>query len=242
MVTKLLVIGHWSSVLVVVLCIAVLNSCSGNSKQEQTPQQRAESEVARQTANAALKPASTFNSADIEAWHKAKDDAFRTETASPLTEFDKERFKGLAYFSPSEKYCVTARFEAFEDPETVIVETTQSDDYRKMKKVGVLRFTIGADSCVLAGYVDKKTLEDMPSEAVLSVYFKDATNGTETYESGRYLELPYKAGAATYTLDFNRAFNPFCIYNRLYSCPLVPPENRLRVRIEAGEKKYIQPK
>ena len=65
--------------------------------------------------------------------------------------------------------------------------------------------------------------------------FLDATSGTETYGAGRYLDLePDDDG--TWTLDFNLAYQPSCVYDPRYSCPLTPPENRLGVRVEAGER------
>lgn len=69
----------------------------------------------------------------------------------------------------------------------------------------------------------------------LFVPFLDATSGTETYGAGRYLDLePEEDG--TYTLDFNLAYHPSCVYDIRYSCPLTPAENRLPIRIEAGER------
>jgi hypothetical protein len=63
----------------------------------------------------------------------------------------------------------------------------------------------------------------------------DGTSGHETYEAGRYLDLePDEDG--TYTLDLNLAYHPTCVFSPYYSCPLTPEENRLAVRIEAGER------
>ena len=65
--------------------------------------------------------------------------------------------------------------------------------------------------------------------------FLDATSGTETYGAGRYLDLePEDDG--TYILDFNLAYHPSCVYDAIFSCPLTPAENRLPVRVEAGER------
>ena len=65
--------------------------------------------------------------------------------------------------------------------------------------------------------------------------FLDPTSGTETYGAGRYLDLdPEDDG--TYTLDFNLAYHPSCVYDPKFSCPLTPAENRLPVRILAGER------
>jgi uncharacterized protein (DUF1684 family) len=65
--------------------------------------------------------------------------------------------------------------------------------------------------------------------------FLDATSGSETYGAGRYLDLePDEDG--TYAIDFNLAYHPSCVYAPQYSSPLTPAENRLPIRIEAGER------
>jgi len=77
----------------------------------------------------------------------------------------------------------------------------------------------------------------------LFVPFRDATNGTETYGAGRYLldtaksaDLGAGSTPDTLVLDFNFAFHPSCAFDPKWSCPLAPPENRLDIRIEAGER------
>jgi uncharacterized protein (DUF1684 family) len=69
----------------------------------------------------------------------------------------------------------------------------------------------------------------------LFVPFLDQTSGTETSGAGRYLDLEPELDG-TYSLDFNLAFHPSCVYDPKFSCPLTPAENRLPVRIEAGER------
>lgn len=69
----------------------------------------------------------------------------------------------------------------------------------------------------------------------LFVLFGDATNGSETYGAGRFLYAAY-TGGDTVELDFNRAFNPPCALTGFAVCPLVPPENRMPFRVDAGEK------
>jgi uncharacterized protein (DUF1684 family) len=73
--------------------------------------------------------------------------------------------------------------------------------------------------------------------------FRDATNGAETYGAGRYLldaaksaDLGGNIARRTLILDFNFAFQPSCSFDPRWSCPLSPPENRLDIRIEAGER------
>jgi uncharacterized protein len=73
--------------------------------------------------------------------------------------------------------------------------------------------------------------------------FRDGTNGKETYGAGRYLldsaksaDLGGDLERRTLILDFNFAFQPSCSFDPRWSCPLSPPENRLDLRIEAGER------
>jgi uncharacterized protein (DUF1684 family) len=73
--------------------------------------------------------------------------------------------------------------------------------------------------------------------------FRDATNGTETYGAGRYLldtakgaDLGPGEAPGSLVLDFNFAFHPSCAFDPRWSCPLAPPENRLDLRVEAGER------
>ena len=69
----------------------------------------------------------------------------------------------------------------------------------------------------------------------LFVPFLDTTSGTETYGAGRYMDIePEDDG--TYSLDFNLAYHPSCVYDMRFSCPLTPRENRLPVRVAAGER------
>jgi uncharacterized protein len=77
----------------------------------------------------------------------------------------------------------------------------------------------------------------------LFIPFMDKTNGEETYEGGRYLDLRFadllKDG--TVLIDFNKAYNPYCAFSSGYSCPIPPLENRISIAITAGEKKFLKP-
>ena len=77
-------------------------------------------------------------------------------------------------------------------------------------------------------------------DGAMFVIFADRTNGKSTYGAGRFLYAePLEGGRVV--LDFNKAYNPPCALNSYSTCPLPPPENRLDVTIEAGEKKYLGP-
>jgi uncharacterized protein (DUF1684 family) len=69
--------------------------------------------------------------------------------------------------------------------------------------------------------------------------FRDLTNGGTTYKGGRYLGFKMEeVNEGKVTLDFNRAYNPWCHYDEKLACPLPPKENFLKLAIHAGEKKY----
>ena len=75
----------------------------------------------------------------------------------------------------------------------------------------------------------------------LFVVFGDSTNGKETYGGGRFLYADWPGPDGVVTLDFNRAYNPPCVFTPWATCPLPPPQNKLAMAIEAGEKTYTGP-
>ena len=74
---------------------------------------------------------------------------------------------------------------------------------------------------------------------LLFLPFNDTTNGKTSYGGGRFIdiEIPEK-GNSSIIIDFNKAYNPYCAYNKRWSCPLVPSENWLKIAVLAGEKKF----
>ena len=69
------------------------------------------------------------------------------------------------------------------------------------------------------------------------IVFADLTSGHETYAGGRFVYVPPARDGRT-VLDFNKAYNPPCVFTPHSTCPLPPPQNRLPIRVEAGEKTY----
>jgi hypothetical protein len=72
----------------------------------------------------------------------------------------------------------------------------------------------------------------------LWLVFADATNGAETYGGGRFLYTETVAADGSVVADFNLAYNPPCVFTQFATCPLPPPQNRLALRIPAGELAY----
>ena len=172
----------------------------------------------------------------IEAFRADKDDYFKNAGAgSPIPVADRAAFTGLPYY-PVDR---ALRFEgltvepyAGSEPSTFQIPTSDGK-LRPARRAGILSFELGGEQRQLTGYVFEG--DGDTDEAALFVPFLDATSGTETYGAGRYLDIePEHDG--TYTLDFNLAYHPSCVYDIRYSCPLTPAENRLPIRIEAGER------
>lgn len=170
--------------------------------------------------------------AQIAGFRQSKDEMFRNDPAnSPLPPAERAAFQGLLYFPVDPTYHVPAALtEDRVDPPVFMVLPTSQNKPRRMTRVGTLRFTIGGTAMTLAAFAGEGEGLDR-----LFVPFWDATNRLETYGGGRYLELD-RTPTGLYDLDFNRAYNPFCVYNVTFDCPIPPPENRLAIPIRAGER------
>ena len=166
---------------------------------------------------------------------KELDVFFKQDPASPLKEQQKEQFTSLQYFAPNEEFAFYAEFSLNKNPDTVQLLTTKGSEKRNILRYGI--FTVqdqNGSAFTLTGF---KSLEQ--EDDVIFIPFKDKTNGFDTYEAGRYLEVDEISTSGEYLLDFNRAYNPYCAYNKDYVCPLVPKENILSISIKAGEKRPI---
>jgi hypothetical protein len=165
--------------------------------------------------------------------HRAdKDEYFRGGHDSPIPAAEREAFTGLPYFPVDE----SLRFEgltlepyAGSEPANFQIPTSDGK-LRDAVRAGTFAFELGGGMQRLTGY----TFADGESESVF-LPFLDATSGSETYGAGRYLDL-YPEADGTYVIDFNLAYHPSCVYDPRFSCPLTPAENRLPIRIEAGER------
>jgi uncharacterized protein (DUF1684 family) len=155
-----------------------------------------------------------------------------------LIVFDPKRpqqveFEHLLYYSPDPRYAVNARLEKFTEQPQMKVTTT-----RKLEKTfyryGCVHFRLEGKDLTLTAL---KTSLEGPDSDTLFIPFKDATNGEETYEVGRFLDVPEPA-QSEFILDFNRCYNPLCNYSPAYNCPMPPLENILKIGIPAGEKTY----
>jgi uncharacterized protein len=174
----------------------------------------------------------------VQKERKEKNRNFKMGSTSPLADSQKVHFDSLSYFAPDKSYALTADLEAFEDPETVQMPLTDGKTEGYLK-YGKATFELGDKVHSLVVFLKQNPEPNKPPQ--LFVPFTDQSNGFETYGGGRYLDVPMPAqNAGTLVLDFNKAYNPFCAYNAAYSCPVPPKENRLPVKMLAGEKTYAK--
>jgi len=136
-------------------------------------------------------------------------------------------FTGRKWFPVDEAYRVTARFVPDAEPRTLPFPNVLGD-VETYESPGIVTFELDGQPY---------SLRAVSTGRGLWFIFRDLTSGEETYPATRFLNAPAPVDGVT-ELDFNKATNPPCAFNPNTTCPLPPQENRLRVRIEAGELDY----
>ncbi len=139
-------------------------------------------------------------------------------------------FDGIDHWEVDPDWCVEARFERAAD-RTVAVPDVVGTAETKPSPGDVVFERDGASFRLQA-------LEG-GERGELWLVFGDATNGSETYGGGRFLYTEPPNAESTVVVDFNRAYNPPCVFTPFATCPLPWPENRLAIRVEAGERAYL---
>jgi uncharacterized protein (DUF1684 family) len=137
-------------------------------------------------------------------------------------------FLGFTWFPIDTTYRVSGRFIADEKPRTAKVLNTYGD-VDEYTTEGVVEFTLEGRTLRLRPFTTR------PKRFYF--VFRDASSGHETYEAARFLYADLKDDG-TSVLDFNQAYNPPCAFNPYTTCPIPLAENRLPVKILAGEKAY----
>lgn len=169
--------------------------------------------------------------------HRKKQEEEMRSSTSPLLPKDKKKFKGLKYYPVNLDYRVKARFVKTQNPVLFKMKTTK--DYRNPDyvKYGEVHFALKGEQHLLEVYQSPDITRREGYEDYLFIPFTDATNGQETYEVGRYIEMRIPDSDEV-ILDFNLCYNPYCCYSPNYACPIPPAVNHLPIPIEAGEKKF----
>lgn len=142
----------------------------------------------------------------------------------------RKTFTGMKWYPVDEAYRVEGTFEPYDKPKTVQVPNLLGD-IDTMTSPGTVSFSLGGKTMHMAAISE--------NENELWFIFRDLTSGHETYPAARFLYTPTPVDGKV-SVDFNKAENPPCAFNAYATCPLPPEENRLQVRVEAGEKIYQQ--
>jgi uncharacterized protein (DUF1684 family) len=139
-------------------------------------------------------------------------------------------FVGLDYYENDPSWRVAAKFEPHPQGATIEVANVLGT-LEPMVNSGVVTFEHGGKKFRLEA-IDE-------GDGQLFLVFGDRSNGKETYGAGRFLyAAPPAAGSDAVVIDFNKSYNPPCVFTPYATCPLPPPGNRLDAVVTAGEKKY----
>ena len=160
-------------------------------------------------------------------------DFMKNDPESPLPDSLISKFNRLSYFAPDISYKVRATLERI--PGDDIINMATSDGASR----SYIRYAYAAFE-MLGGEHKLTLLKPVEEDQELFLPFGDKTNGESTYGGGRYINLEMTSGNKI-TIDFNLAYNPYCVYSPDFSCPLPPVENQLKVAINAGEKNFGLP-
>jgi uncharacterized protein (DUF1684 family) len=170
---------------------------------------------------------------DLDRFRAARDDLFASHPQSPIQ--DRKAFTGLRYF-PFDPAAVH-EVELGSGVGSMEIDTGGPDGVIRYRRLGIAETAYGP---LTLWWIDAYG-------GGLFLPFRDGTSGRESYGGGRYLTDTIKGthgrGVAVLSngrvrLDFNYAYNPSCVYDPRWACPLAPPENRLSASVRAGELDY----
>ena len=141
-------------------------------------------------------------------------------------------FAGIESYAADPSWRIEARFEPYPEPRTVRVPTVVEGLGWEPTVPGTLEFEVREKPLSLEAY---------RSDDGFLIVFADGTTGDTTYPAGRYLKADLPGPDGRTVLDFNKAYNPPCVFSDYATCPLAAPRNRLPVAVEAGEKYTEKP-
>ncbi|SFN87428.1 hypothetical protein SAMN04487989_105131 [Bizionia echini] len=169
-------------------------------------------------------------------WQRQQNADFKDASKSPLKAKDRKGFKTLDFFPVDSSAIVEATLKRTPDSDWFLMQTT-TDRVSNERIYGIVTFELQGRPFELAVYQGQDLMTKAGFEDYLFLPFMDNTNGDSTYGGGRYLDLRIPEGDHM-IIDFNKAYNPYCAYNAKYSCPIVPRNNYLDIKVEAGVKAF----
>ena len=172
---------------------------------------------------------------NLTEFQKELNASFKDVTKSPLAKNDRQNFVSLDFFDFDSSYVVKAVLIP-SSKDSIFNMKTNTDRMHSYNKYGKIKFKLYENYFELSVYKDNELITDQTDDE-LFLPFYDNTNGITTYSGGRYIDLKFSKDSIIY-IDFNKAYNPYCVYNYKFSCPIVPSENYIASEIKAGVKDY----
>ncbi len=169
----------------------------------------------------------SLGSVEIIAMDRGGHVALRIRDSSQVAELA-DRLPEIPTFPLDPRWVLAATFEPAARGETFAVPNVTERTYDQ-SFAGTISFSVGGETYRIGAIGAALTQP-------LLLVIGDATNGTETYGGGRYIYVDVSEGSDDLTLDLNRLYNPPCVFTDFATCPLAPPQNRLPIRVEAGER------
>ena len=180
-----------------------------------------------------LKGSNQFNLnqyvAEVDEHRQQKDRFMKFNAESPLPENLREPFSNLMYYPVDTSYRKIATLEPIENSRIITLDMTGGQP-EKYREYGYARFSHQGNM------VNLLVLRSLES-GDLFLPFLDQSNGKGTYGGGRYLD-PKEISSNRILIDFNFAYNPFCVFSETYNCPVPPLQNKVPFAVEAGEKMW----
>ena len=139
-----------------------------------------------------------------------------------------KEFKGIGRFPIDKDWRIEAAIVPYDPPKKIMVPNILGDSDEEVVS-GTLVFKIANKEF---------SLDPIDRGDRLFIIFADETNGETTYGAGRFLYTNKADSSGKVILDFNKAYNPPCVFTKYATCPLPPEQNRLGIKITAGEKSF----
>ncbi|MFO7445320.1 MAG: DUF1684 domain-containing protein [Ignavibacteriaceae bacterium] len=172
--------------------------------------------------------------ASVEMERAEKDDYMKNDPSSPFNQDERAHFEPLKYYKVNPDFVFKSKLYELDKKDTIIIMGTKGEE-RKTVKFGYV--IIKYDEKEYNINVYKGT--SRTGIEYHSIWFTDKTTGGDTYGVGRYLDFELDPDKDyVYTIDFNKAYSPYCAYSAKFSCAIPTKEDHINLAVEAGEKNF----
>ena len=158
--------------------------------------------------------------------------SFRVNLRKQMSQITQET---IPFYTEDSSWVLPAKFQTARKKSSLVLFPTSTGETQSFSVFGHIYFVVDGKKQKLT--VFRASPVTPLNRNILFIPFRDATNGIETYEGGRYLQLNMRDFQDGFlSINFNQATHPICVHDPTYSCPIVPKTNSLSVSIRAGEK------